>query len=86
MVLLGCKSDLGEERKVSYEEGLKMAERYGMPFYEASAKMNVGIEPAFMEITEMIYRKQLGLGKIKGEGVDNTKAKLNVQEKGKKCC
>ena len=32
------------QRKVSEEEGAKLAEEYGIPFYETSAKENINVE------------------------------------------
>ncbi len=39
LVIVGNKSDLGEEREVSTEEGLAGAQRIGGHFIEASAKV-----------------------------------------------
>ena len=43
IILIGCKCDLEEERKINMEEGKKVAERYNISFFEVSAKTNRGI-------------------------------------------
>ena len=44
IVIIGCKSDLEEERKVSKEDGIAVAGKYGVAFYEVSAKDGIGID------------------------------------------
>ena len=41
IVLLGNKSD--SKREVSFEQGQKLASDIGIPFFETSAKNNIGI-------------------------------------------
>lgn len=40
VILIGNKSDLAEERKITFQEGKDMAVKYDVPFFEVSAKMN----------------------------------------------
>ncbi len=43
-IIVGNKSDCKEnERQVSYEEGQKLAQKYGVDFIESSAKENSNI-------------------------------------------
>lgn len=58
LVLLACKSDLENERKVRKDEGLKVAEKYGVAFYEVSAKTNLGLEESFNHLTNSIFKKR----------------------------
>jgi len=46
-VLLGNKCDLEDERQVQQDEGQKLADQIGAPFFECSAKLNVNIDEAF---------------------------------------
>ena len=50
-LIVGNKSDIQEnERQVSYQEGKKLAEQYGVKFIEASAKENTNISEIFSTI------------------------------------
>lgn len=54
LVLVGTKTDLGNEREVSYEEGALQAERLGMPFLETSAKTPSNVGQAFLLLMTLI--------------------------------
>ena len=41
--MVGNKCDLIEERDVTKEEAENLAKSFGMQYYEASAKQNVGV-------------------------------------------
>ncbi len=53
--LIANKIDLTEERKVTKEEGQKMANQYGMKYFEASAKSNINITESVESIVKEIY-------------------------------
>ena len=57
MVLVGNKSDLSEKRKVSIEEGQKMAKNNNMIFFEASAKTGDNVDKIFEESANEINKK-----------------------------
>ena len=54
-VLVGNKCDMS--RVVSTEEGQKLAEEYGMQFFETSAKSGINIQEAFMALGKEIKQK-----------------------------
>ena len=56
-VLVGNKSDLEDKRQVSTEEGQELAEKYGIPFYETSAKTGANINEIFFNSAEEIVKK-----------------------------
>lgn len=47
-VLVGNKVDQAEERQVSVQEGQQLGNELGIPFFEASAKLNINTENAFL--------------------------------------
>ncbi len=57
IALCGNKVDLEESRKVSYDEGVQLAERIGAFYTEVSAKNNLNIEKMFEEILNRIPMK-----------------------------
>jgi len=58
-ILIGNKSDLVEERKVSEEEGKRLAKRFGLEFLESSAKKSQNVSSGFkLMAAEMIKRKR----------------------------
>ena len=56
IVLVGSKSDLEAERRVSREEGEKLAREWGCPFYEASRKTGHNVEEVFMDVVHQIHQ------------------------------
>ena len=53
-VLIGNKCDAEEERQVSTAQGEALAEKFGINFFETSAKLNINIAEAFGSISENI--------------------------------
>ena len=54
IIVVGNKIDLQKERKVSTEEGAKLAEEMGgAPFFEISAKTTANVEEAFHSIIKL---------------------------------
>ena len=77
-LLIGNKIDLVSERTVAQEEGVKIAEKYGMPFIETSAKESLNVKEAFLKVINTLYNKEVG----------NNKGKENKRGKNKSggCC
>ena len=57
LVLIGNKIDLENNREVTYEEGLKFAQKNGMLFFESSAKTGANIEEIFTKSSYEIAKK-----------------------------
>jgi len=57
IMLIGNKADLKNRREVTYEEGQRFAEKYGLTFIETSAKTSNNVEKAFINTAIDIYKK-----------------------------
>ena len=57
MVLVGNKSDLSQERKVTYQEGEEMAKNNKIMFFETSAKTGENVDKIFEDSAKEIYNK-----------------------------
>ena len=99
MVLVGNKSDLNEQRKVSLEEGQQMAKNNNMMFFETSAKSGSNVDKIFEQsakeidskLNEGYYDLESDVcGIKKGINVDSGSTVLingrNMPNKKKKCC
>jgi len=53
--LIANKIDLTEERKVTKEEGQKMAQQYKMKYFETSAKSNINVTESIESLVKDIY-------------------------------
>ena len=81
--IVGNKIDMNEERKVKTEEGEKLAEEFGFPFSEASAKSGINVNEIFEDIVERIDKT------YSKKGTDDDGTKTNKLSKGKNkqnCC
>ena len=69
IVLAGNKCDLDEsEREVQKEEGQKLAEEWGVPFFETSAKTKINDHEVFYEIVREVRKYDEAKKKESGEG------------------
>ena len=80
-VLVGNKCDK-DDRKVSYEEGQKLAEANNMPFYETSAKTNQNVNEVFTFLTQEILKTNENKNPGGGFGLKNE----DKDKKDKKGC
>lgn len=51
-MLVGNKTDLGEEREVTFQEGKEFAESKSLLFMETSAKLNYQVSEIFSTVGE----------------------------------
>ena len=89
MILVGNKIDLNNSRQVQTEEGIELADKYGLVFYETSAKTGENVEKMFEDSAKEIAKKiddgyydlenqEIGIKKIK------IKKPLKEEENSKK--
>ncbi|XP_015250623.1 ras-related protein Rab-15-like isoform X2 [Cyprinodon tularosa] len=57
-ILVGNKADEECSRQVTKEQGQKLAETYGMEFFEASASTSSNISESFIRVTELVLQAQ----------------------------
>lgn len=71
-LLIGNKCDV-DDRVVETSEGQNIAEQYGIPFFETSAKDNINITEAFEAIAKEIKNKIVATDKNNklGPGYNN---------------
>lgn len=79
-ILVGNKIDL--PRQVTTEEGKKLGEMYNIPFFEASAKDDTGINDLMKRIIGDVVNS---LSSKRGIELSEQKASDKEQEKGCKC-
>ena len=80
--IAGNKIDLEEERKIKTEEGKKLAEELGLPFFETSAKTGVNINESFEDLVEKI---DVVYSKLE-EKTGGNKVKVYQAKTKKGCC
>ena len=80
--IAGNKIDMEEERKVTTEEGQKLADEYGFPFIETSAKSGINIDETFSDLAEKIDSVYSKLETNTG----GNKVKKVFKRKKKGCC
>ena len=93
-ILVGNKSDLEDQRKVPTIKGKQLADSYGIPFMETSAKNNENIEKLFIDSTKAFINKQAKIGNEgfsqkmgqSSTGVNLTSQKDEHISKKKGCC
>ncbi|XP_007937724.1 ras-related protein Rab-26 [Orycteropus afer afer] len=59
LMLLGSKVDSTQEREVKKEDGEKLAEEYGLPFMETSAKTGLNVDLAFTAIAKELKQRSM---------------------------
>ena len=87
-MLVGNKIDLEEERKVSKEEAMALADQHKMHYFETSAKLNRNIDELMQHLMEQVYQKMFNEGaeeRMKSVMITNKEHKKGKKEK-KGCC
>jgi Ras-related protein Rab-8A len=88
IVLIGNKCDL--ERKVEKKAGENLAEEYGIPFFETSAKQDINVQEAFTALVNAVCDRLFSEGGPKNKKDGNQTVSLDDGSGGgggkKKCC
>uniref|UniRef100_A0A0N5A764 Small monomeric GTPase n=1 Tax=Parastrongyloides trichosuri TaxID=131310 RepID=A0A0N5A764_PARTI len=84
-ILIGMKSDLVKERKISTEDGISAAKEMGISFFEVNKFNDIGIIEAFIDIlNQNIYFKIFEQSNFINTNSSN-KIKINNRSDSKKC-
>lgn len=84
-MLIGTKSDLNNQRKVSKEEAQLLADKLNMNYIETSAKDNININDPFINISKELLKNYNQ--KIESNKEINIFISENLQNtKNRKCC
>uniref|UniRef100_A0A2C9L8N2 Ras-related protein Rab-10 n=1 Tax=Biomphalaria glabrata TaxID=6526 RepID=A0A2C9L8N2_BIOGL len=59
-MILGNKCDMDDKRQVPTARGEAIAREHNIPFLETSAKANINVEKAFMNLAQAILNKTPG--------------------------
>lgn len=89
-ILIGNKCDMEDKRVVPTSRGQALADEFGIPFFETSAKANVNVENSFFSIARAILLRQGKEGEGAGKGAPGAAPALKLEKKKKgkssKCC
>lgn len=99
-LLVGNKSDLEEQREVTYDEGVELAKKFDIPFLEVSAKNSLHVDDTFTTMAteiqtrflkEKSQKKDVKNFNMKGNPNsinlnNNTQDVKKDEEKSKNCC
>jgi len=55
-ILIGNKSDLSEERKISYDSASRLASAINFDYFETSALSGTNVEKAFKQLAQKLYQ------------------------------
>jgi len=67
--LCGCKCDVDEARRqVPETKARALADEYGVPYYETSAKENLNVAQTFEDLAHRVVRRKLAQGLIPPAG------------------
>ncbi|XP_037073638.1 ras-related protein Rab-10-like [Pollicipes pollicipes] len=83
-MILGNKCDIEDKRMITKERGESIAREHGIRFLETSAKANINIERAFLELADAILAKSPGRDNV--EIPDRFPQEKQTHHAGGKCC
>jgi len=72
---------------VEQEQGQLLANKHGISFYETSARDNVNVHEAMMDVTSKIVRKMIREGTLERRCLqEDTSVKLTDTKEKEMCC
>jgi Ras-related protein Rab-8A len=76
-ILVGNKCDMHDDKVISTEEGQKLADEFGIPFWECSAKKNVHVDDAFLGIAASVKDRLVADGGVSPQ--NSSKVGVNLK-------
>lgn len=58
MVIVGNKADLEEGRAIPRAKGFAISQKWGAPYYEASARTRTNVDEVFIDLCRQMLRKE----------------------------
>lgn len=84
-ILIGNKCDCTSETVVTTKEGQELADEFGVPFYETSAKNNINVDEGFLTLARDVKKRLMAEGRpTTGPGATNLASGEGGGKKG--CC
>lgn len=80
IVLCGNKSDLDNDRVVTYEEGKQLSDEYGVQFFETSALTGQNVEKMFNALATTIKHKRID--EFEGNNIQTATSSDNASTSG----
>ena len=74
-ILVGNKCDMTDEKVVSTQEGMDLANEFGIPFAEVSAKNDIKVDDSFKDLATAVKERL----QADGQGAPASKSGLNLK-------
>ena len=84
-ILVGTNCDLGNERKVTTQEGKDYATSKGMKFIDVSARQNINVNEAFQILIEDIINSNPNTNEVEDEKFQNSVPNVKKDDKCNIC-
>lgn len=81
VILVGNKIDMESSREISSKDGINLAKKYNIPFFECSAKKGINVDSIFEEAAK-IHLVNFNKNITK----PNSSININKKTEEKKCC
>uniref|UniRef100_A0A7S2RB79 Uncharacterized protein n=1 Tax=Rhizochromulina marina TaxID=1034831 RepID=A0A7S2RB79_9STRA len=85
-ILIGNKCDMEDQRMVSFDEGKKLAQEYGIQFFETSAKNDIEVDSGFVAIAREVKNRLIADGPTAVRSGIHNPSHQNNKSKGRACC
>lgn len=85
-ILIGNKCDMDDQRTVSYDEGKKLAQEYGIQFFETSAKNDIEVASGFIAIAREVKNRLIADGPTAVRSGVNPALQNSKAASKKQCC